>query len=108
VVSSKCRYMVTCPRFAAGHAVYRILYSFSPSILSVQAVVATIAFGMGIDKSDIRWVVHLCLSGSLEAFSQVPMSSILMVTALIFEHCKRILFVSPHMHYGAIMRDPTQ
>lgn len=44
-----------------------------PECVAVQAVVATIAFGMGIDKSDIRWVVHWSLSGSLEAFSQVTM-----------------------------------
>jgi ATP-dependent DNA helicase RecQ len=37
---------------------------------SVRIVAATVAFGMGIDKADVRWIVHVDPPPSLDAYYQ--------------------------------------
>jgi ATP-dependent DNA helicase RecQ len=51
-----------------GEARTRVQRAFSDGALEV--VVATNAFGMGIDRADVRAVVHLAPPGSVEAYYQ--------------------------------------
>ena len=51
---------------AADRETHQNLFMTEPGVV----IVATIAFGMGIDKADVRYVFHADLPGSVEAYYQ--------------------------------------
>lgn len=51
-----------------AHRRDRVQHDFQAG--TVEVVVATIAFGMGIDKADVRTVIHTGLPGSVESYYQ--------------------------------------
>ena len=51
---------------AADREAHQNLFMTEPGV----TIVATIAFGMGIDKADVRYVFHTDLPGSVEAYYQ--------------------------------------
>ncbi len=57
--------------FHAGHTAEKKIEAQNKFMTDNNIIIcATIAFGMGIDKSDVRFVVHISLPQSMEAFYQ--------------------------------------
>jgi superfamily II DNA helicase RecQ len=64
------RHFPTAAYHAGLEAEYRERVQEEFLVGRIEVMVATIAFGMGIDKPDVRTVIHTALPGSLEAYYQ--------------------------------------